>query len=930
MHTASLCSCSTCDSISCFKLRNKNSVLSCSCGMCKPSISCIDSAKCFLHIPDEKIKENPNSKKGKKHIEKQCVHESINNLEQSVPESTNDKKQSGHESNNDNKQNVRETISNKKSEIDKDYHTTIKSKDKRNEKNIAKYYEKPLTQIESIAVTYTKKDRDISKAELSAQIINVPYEELKDSLLVPKSNKDTCTDTKEKPSCTNVQMIPDILTRLKEIYKVCSCKVCECIPRISLPPKEMCTCSPCDCDECTNSPNLHSRCSCVKCVRKDCRGIVKKTEEVKSCNCKPCECMECTDRSNRLCNCEPCQCTECAMNTLGKRSIIVAHVQGSFNQNICQCEPCECANCTHNDSTMATLRNDISTDISYRHCQCGTCLNDTCQSTREDCRCDQNKRMRKPMQNDSHDNDIHRTVLSDENVRKYYNNFDTIAMFAFSDNYSNSVFHSKENCKCLECECLMCKKRDKKFSNKKSSKYLFQDNLEELNNTCKCVPCECEICTRTQNKIGRSITLNTTKSSHNGCDCNICDCVLCKGIRYDKTYNNTAKEKNAHFIFEPATKDIPYENIYPLKKGNLLTPSAFEAKISSPSKLNVQSCLNDKKVKKPTERRVSLKVNSKETFHTKLSQDKKFTVSCSDSKQNFLESENSQQILYRNLVVPIKNNFRGNVNFTNQVLDDNETYIVSPNSNVHLGKLGTDSTIFNNNLHSPLNVNTGQTLEKYLVANRNSDTKLAEDDFDNNTIVLNSNIVDKPILHMIKGDQTKLQEKDDITHETSILSIYKLPSKSIICDNISTARYSEGSDMINSENRNSICLRTPVGDRCVEPANNISNNIIENSNMVIKMVEVVKSKEKFKINVIIHKDILNNKHKNKRFTKRIPMYSKMYRRLLKHIRVSKMKKTQIQRRLKISNLNDEHNKAKERLDNNLEKKTENRLDVRMI
>ncbi|XP_047531422.1 uncharacterized protein LOC125067088 [Vanessa atalanta] len=258
------------------------------------------------------------------------------------------------------------------------------------------------------------------KSKLSAQVMNLPFNDFRSSLSFANSQTNM--------SSSNLNKInkPDFLTKLKEIYNACSCKVCECISgKFLFNNDDTCNCKPCECDECTKyARNIkddlksapHSGCPCVSCDRKDCRGVVKNEQYEKNCDCRPCDCVRCWDFPSKPCNCEPCQCTEC--NALGAsllRTVIVAPVQGNFQQTMCQCEPCECINCTHNYTAMASnLRRQVSTEIMTNAiCHCERCSNDACQLNSEVCRCDmRSKLMMKPNERASRDYDIHRATIN--------------------------------------------------------------------------------------------------------------------------------------------------------------------------------------------------------------------------------------------------------------------------------------------------------------------------------------------------------------------------------------------------------------------------------------------------------------------------------------------------------------------------------------
>ncbi|XP_045769069.1 uncharacterized protein LOC123869984 isoform X1 [Maniola jurtina] len=500
------------------------------------------------------------------------------------------------------------------------------------------FKESYVTRNYSVATTYTRKgekmESDDPTATLSAQVMDLPYEAYKDSL------------SSHKPiNSINANEItkPDILAKLKEIYKACSCKICECIPGYSAT-YDVSKVKSCGCedtkhnniqnnqrdsynpqDDCVQSP--HSGCACYRCDRKDCRGVNKNKMETGTCDCEPCECVKFSKSYTKSCDCEPCQCADCTdLNFQTLRPVIVAPVQGNFQQSLCQCEPCECVHCTHNYGAMASnLMREASTDMaSHSNCNCDTCANNSCQFD-SDCRCDTHNRIvRKPIDRIMRDYDIRLTSVEDNSFSRKCSvkieNCDTIAMFTFSNNYSNTGFNkSRDNCHCIDCECIICEDNQRYGSRVKNSYEgipLAFSNLSAKSFTiCKCQSCECQLCCKTVD-VESDKMLTTRAVNHCGCD--ICDCISCKGLPYcfeNKEINDNSKPsfKNKLIDNEVKTlKDFSNNNIstdyfYPLKKGKLLTPSMFEAKILSNRQFRSQSSLPN--VKKLLPSKSILKVN---------------------------------------------------------------------------------------------------------------------------------------------------------------------------------------------------------------------------------------------------------------------------------------------------------------------------------
>ncbi|XP_045449739.1 uncharacterized protein LOC123658354 isoform X2 [Melitaea cinxia] len=577
VHNGSYCSCSPCDLVTCFELRNRKPFLSCTCSMCQNPDTCAVSNK---NLSDEQFNS--------KNINDIKVQNEIEEIETEL---------------------CSEITKVANTALDNREYTKFSCKDvllKRNkiDWNVEnKCHDKSTTRqyVNSVAVNYLPNEGKNSTAELTAQIMNMPYQDFKDSLSIENSRKKSSSiEIKSYPSIEKFRknsfsppkssfefrdiMKPDFLTRLKEIYNACSCKVCECITGTSLLiSNNECNCKPCDCDECTNNiknqrndikqiPN--DGCPCVSCDRKDCRGVVKKTDEI-SCSCVPCDCVKCAEDFSTSCDCEPCQCIEC--KALGEslfknRTVIVAPAHENIQHNVCQCEPCDCVNCTHNYSSMASsLRHQVSTEIILnRHCRCDGCSNDTCQLNSEDCRCEmQSKVMKKPIERASRDYDIHSTLISCQNRKRKFNNKDTIVTFALCNNNCNTISYSKVNdCFCSNCECLVCKE---KGNHREDTKRIHSEILNRYSKpsldsfkTCKCSPCECQM-SRKSNEYA-----NKRKEEHlkTSCECNKCDCFACKGILNIK-HENIVRNKVTGLLFSEA-------NSHFLRKGKIFIPSTFE------------------------------------------------------------------------------------------------------------------------------------------------------------------------------------------------------------------------------------------------------------------------------------------------------------------------------------------------------------------
>lgn len=434
-------------------------------------------------------------------------------------------------------------------------------------------------------------------ATLSAQIMDLPYQDFKNSLSLQKS-----TDVINSNKITK----QDILAKLKQIYKVCSCKVCECIPSFSgnyISKNDMCA----QLDrqiakrDCQQLP--HSGCPCYRCDRKDCRGIWKNEMAA----AMSCDCVQFAQSFTKRCDCEPCQCEECtSMNTHLQHPVIVAPVQGNFQQSRCQCEPCECANCTQNYGRITpSLMREVSTGmVSQRNCNCNSCVSNYCQFDGADCRCDTQKRIvRKPIDRSGRDYDLRQAILGKKNFSRKpsgkFKNNDTITMFTFAGNtYSNTGFNTSENDRSgMECEFNFLLEKEKRgikiksLSEDKDSSLSFSNLSDKSLSVDKYQHCEYRWCCR--NEEAGSDLMKTTRALSD-CSCDTCNCMACKGLQ--NVFDDHNKSSRNEILFyktskngEGVTDNIATEFLYPSKKGKLLTPAMFEPKINDLTKTQKQS-----------------------------------------------------------------------------------------------------------------------------------------------------------------------------------------------------------------------------------------------------------------------------------------------------------------------------------------------------
>ncbi|CAH2229756.1 jg5787 [Pararge aegeria aegeria] len=534
--------------------------------------------------------------------------------------------------------------------------TFIKDKIRKNERS----YEKSYTRNYSVAMNFArnkeKTESENPAATLSAQIMNLPCQVFKDSLSSHKT---------ARPVNTNkIITKQDILKKLKEVYKACSCKVCECIAGFSA--NDVFTDYTCGCEYTEQTHNLRrdsnqtlhecdqlapSGCPCYRCDRKDCRGIWKNKMEITGCDCKPCDCVKISKSFTRKCDCEPCQCEECTpLNFRVPRSVIVAPVQGNFQQNLCQCAPCECVQCTQNYGAMvSSLMREVSTGmVSQTNCNCESCASNSCQFDGVNCRCNtQNRIMIKPIDRSVRDFDLRSTLIAENSFNQKpsskFKNCDTIAMFAFSKKYSNTLFNKfGDDCHCMHCECIICKEKEITGNPSKDSYKDFLLGLSNISdqtfNACKCKHCKCQACCKNEEFV--SDTIKAYRAVNN-CSCDICDCLTCKGLKYSSLDNDIKHFSKLSFKNQPPesltsncndTKDF----VYPLRKGKLLTPTMFEAKILSYPQL--QSVIHIKKKSMPN---TLISQVTENKFDNKLVCSQNLTISHSKSVNKYFGSDNN-------------------------------------------------------------------------------------------------------------------------------------------------------------------------------------------------------------------------------------------------------------------------------------------------
>lgn len=584
------CSCTECESISCFVKRR--TLEPCTCNVCRNSKSCLFYKENINHIDNKSCSVNY------KDIERELKGENNNTTEVI-------KKEIIYEFD---KNNQMKSISKKQSRL---FYKTVDPIQKVEDRN-----DGPSTRDHSAANTNSHKAVTPSTAELSAQIMDVPYKEFQKSICKPKYPS----------NLSNISPF-DILNRIKEAYKACSCKVCECIIGKSLQ-NDLCKCKPCECNECANFtrqvksfrdegevPKDDEGCPCIRCDRGSCKGIGK-GKRTQECDCVGV--LQCNyHKSNgytRDCNCEPCQCIECESRSIHRhRALIVAPVEEDYSRrNACRCSPCDCFECAHGFRLSSNLHNEMSTSMNrHPHCHCDMCVNEAClPDGNQSCKCErQGKVMSKPFQQDSHDYDIRRTnvTYNDAHKRREINNCDTIAMYAAITN-SYSKHEKIKECDCDQCECILCKYKNNNMENPCSSKVfkpIQNYQLRNQENDCKFSACECQFCAKhdaeSRNinncnvckcemyeymicdglaRSNKSDTHGTKKptdtySAKGDCRCDPCECAECEKLRCSN--ENCVKETYSD------------EVIYPVKRGERLTPSLFKSKIKDAF---IESCIS--------------------------------------------------------------------------------------------------------------------------------------------------------------------------------------------------------------------------------------------------------------------------------------------------------------------------------------------------
>lgn len=389
-----------------------------------------------------------------------------------------------------------------------------------------------LSTVRSTTVSFSRSvTNKTSAARLSAQVMNVPFMEFQKSL-----SFDYSADNTRKPNILKY----DILEKIKDVYKTCTCKVCECIASVGLSSfteKQNCDCKPCECDECRShrSPKRHPASYRLLvddthdyCNLNTNKGFLPKTvfnrdtckTRSELCDCKPCECLDCLKYNymrSISCDCKPCECIECkSVRTKKTRTLIVAPVgEDSQHRQYCQCSPCGCAECGFSYGHLSSnMTHDTGTSAYYRHtsCNCESCIDEACTQNGDVCICERrSKLMRKPVRSDKNDYDIHNVIVTNSNnmgkcSKNHTRNNDTVAMpasYSYAskpdpgyNNYNTNLSKEIDNISNMKNDCYdreNHRDRNVNCNNNKTGCYLScsynhcgRDNINNAHLTLNC------------------------------------------------------------------------------------------------------------------------------------------------------------------------------------------------------------------------------------------------------------------------------------------------------------------------------------------------------------------------------------------------------------------------------------------------------------
>uniref|UniRef100_A0A2A4JPA7 Uncharacterized protein n=1 Tax=Heliothis virescens TaxID=7102 RepID=A0A2A4JPA7_HELVI len=388
------------------------------------------------------------------------------------------------------------------------------------------------------------------KEMLSAQVMDVPYSEFNASVACDKS------DTSKKLKKLSKY---DIFKRIKEAYKACSCKVCECIAGKTVKP-DICKCKPCECADCLSyleksyfkpsssnrSSFESSKCPCDGCDKSQCPSAMNKLE---MCDCSPCSCVKCARSYTKFCDCEPCECVDCKTKKLSLRQTLVVAPVGR-EQNVqriaCTCSPCDCIECGIVHRLASNVMHEMSTGTN-RHalCRCEICLDEACdQSGVDSCKCQKrNKVMNKPVEKDTHDFDIRLATIVQKPITQWNNRkgekHDTIAMFAAVPNTYPDSQSNTQACTCKEeCECISCICKEHAINSIKSSQFFtsietrpkydlntYNEAKSSTTENLRFSSYQCQVC---KSQVEDRSSFDVLMPAMSKCVCDYCDSKDCR------------------------------------------------------------------------------------------------------------------------------------------------------------------------------------------------------------------------------------------------------------------------------------------------------------------------------------------------------------------------------------------------------------------
>ncbi|XP_048485486.1 uncharacterized protein LOC119692565 [Plutella xylostella] len=196
---------------------------------------------------------------------------------------------------------------------------------------------------------------------------------------------DTCAECDADDSqATKTSAKYDIFSRILDVYKACSCKICNCVTskvNSFKQGRKYCECKPCQCESC-------------ELMNENIKGADENKDasnKTTTCKCDPCECIVCKNKittETETCACKPCKCEKCVhgnknQNYTVGHTVLMAVGEQNQMQNPCKCAPCECLNCQSRPTIVqpVLMTNEMSTCIAVHpncHCDLATCPQATC------------------------------------------------------------------------------------------------------------------------------------------------------------------------------------------------------------------------------------------------------------------------------------------------------------------------------------------------------------------------------------------------------------------------------------------------------------------------------------------------------------------------------------------------------------------------